>query len=219
MLTDHMPLQFEPLETACVHYLTSQAQRMKGQAVMCLAHLGDHLGLPKLFDDAIDALIQKPWVGNMQHIAQILTMPIFQQDTAKIDRLLHLPGRGAFTELQVLELLEMVNMPENSIASILRMNTMTSAELDTLLGILTNTKHAPGLLLSKAVKQYRLPENLRTEPDWSAHVRILHHIMMPDAGTWTDIKIPHSKLYLELDHVRENGECMQGLKLLVAGVL
>ena len=182
---------------------------MTGQAVLCLAQLGDHLGLSKLFDDAVTALIQQPWVENMQLIAQILALLNFQHDNAKIDRLLHHSQRGAFTELQVFELLEMANVSENSMVAILHIHTMQSAELDTLLGILTNTEHAPGMLLYKAVQQHRLPESLQSGPDWSASVRILHSIMIPDAGTEQNIEVPHSKLRLKVDHIIKDGEHLQ----------
>ena len=131
-------------------YLTSQTRLMTGQAVLCLSQLGDHLGLSELCDDAVDSLVKKLWVEEMQHIVQILAMPRFEQNIAKIDKLLHHPKRGAHTELQVLELLEMANMSENSIASILNIDMMQSAELDTLLGILVNSEHAPGVLLRKS---------------------------------------------------------------------
>lgn len=52
------------------------------------------------------------WVDNRHRIAQTLAMPMSQQDTAKIDKLLYHPNRGAYTELQVLELLEMANIME-----------------------------------------------------------------------------------------------------------
>ena len=160
-------LQVEPLETACVQYLTSQTKKMTDEAVLSLAQLGDHLGLSTMCDDAVDALIQRPWAKNMHRIAQILAMPRFQQDVAKTDRLLHHPKRGALTELQVLELLEMVNMVESSITTVLNMDIMQSAELDTLLGILVDAEYPPEML-RKAVRQFRLPEGSKLGPDWSA---------------------------------------------------
>ena len=215
-------LQFEPLESACVQYLTSQALKMTNELLMCLAQLGDHLGLSGLFDDSVHALIQKPWVDNMHRIAQILVMPVFQQDIAKIDELLHHPGRGAYTELQVLQLLEMADMSQNNIAAVFKMDTMQPAEFDTLLGILVNTKHAPsaGMLLCKAVQQHRLPESLQPCPDWTACTRIVHNVMMPDKEERVVMPLPHSAFYLIIDHTctMKDGEQMLWQSLLVEGV-
>ena len=108
------------METACVQYLISQMLSSTEETLLCLAQLGDHLGHSALLDNAVDALIQKPWVDNMHCIAQILAMPTFHQDIARIGELLHHPRRGAYTELQVLELLEMADMSQNSIAAVLK---------------------------------------------------------------------------------------------------
>ena len=145
----------------------------------------------------------------MQLIAQILALPNFRQDTAKIDRLLHHSQRGAFTELQVLELLEMADVSEDSIAAVLKIDTMQSAELDTLLGILVNTEHAPGMLLRKAVQQHRLSEALQSGSDWSASVRILRNISMPGTGTHTVIQVPHSDFHVIVYRTKITGEQMQ----------
>ena len=215
-------LQFEPLETACVQYLTSQVLNMTDELLLCLAQLGDHLGLSELFDESVHALIQKPWVDNMHRIAQILVMPVFQQDIAKIDELLHHPGRGAYTELQVLQLLEMADMSQNNIAAVFKMDTMQPAEFDTLLGILVNTKHAPsaGMLLCKAVQQHRLPESLQPCPDWTACTRIVHNVMMPDKEEQEIMPLPHSAVYLKIYHTiaMKDGEQMLWQSLLVEGL-
>lgn len=194
-----------------MQYLTSHIHRMTGQAVLCLAKLGDCLGLCELLNNAVDALTQKPWVDNMHRIAQIVAMSMFQQDVAKIDEFLHHPRRGAYTELQVLELLEMADMPQNSIVAVLKMDRMQPAELDTLLGILVNTKYAPtaGMLLCKAVQQHILPKGPRLSPEGSACTRIVHNIMMPDKGTEEYISLPHSTFRLNIDHTRtQDGEHM-----------
>lgn len=189
---------------------------MTTEAHLCLALLGDHLGISTLEDGAIDALIQEPWVDDMIPVAQILAMPKFQQDTAKVDALLHHPNRGAYTELQVLEFLEMVHMFEDTIASILKMDTMQTSELDTLLGILVNKEHIPDILLGKAVQQYRLPEGSRPGPGRSTRTRILPNIMMPDTGLKVNIDVFGSDLYLQLDHskTQKDGEEMRWLALL-----
>lgn len=171
---------------------------MTAEILLCIVQLGDDLGLSTL----------SPWVDNMIPIEQILGMPKFRQDIASVDRLLHHPNRGAYTELQVLELLEMVHVSDDSIAGILKMDTMQPAELDTLLGILVNTEHIPGMLLVKAVQESRMPKELQPCPFGSACSRILHNIMMPDTGSEVDIQVPHAKFYLNMDYMQtqQDGE-------------
>lgn len=180
---------------------------MSGQALLCLTMLGDYLGLSKLCNEAVDALIQKPWVDNMHRIAQISAMPKYQHDIAKMRELLHHLKRGAYSELQVLELLEMINTSENNIAAILSMDTMQPAELDTLLGILVNDVHDLGILLRKAVQWHRSPD---LRPDWSACTRIVHGVMMPDIGKHKIIRLPHTDIRLKLDRtmIKDDGEQM-----------
>lgn len=204
-------LQFEALETACVQYLASQMLDMTEEMLLCLAKLGDHLGLSAMVDDAVDDLIQQPWVDNIDRIAHILVMPMFQHDTAKTDRLLHHSKRGAYTELQVLDLLEMVDAPETNIVSGVKLETMHYAELDTLLGILKNTEHSPGMLLYKAVQQYRLPEGSRPAPDWSTCTRIFHNILMPDTREYVNIPVAQTNLYLAMynTQTQKDGKEMQ----------
>ena len=105
----------------------------------------------------------------------------------------------------------MTKASEDSIASMLKMDTMQPAELDTLLGILANTEHTPGMLLCKAVRQHRLPEGSRPSPDWSACTRTLHNVMIPDTGVETAIKVPHTNFRLDIDHTRtlKDGEQLQ----------
>lgn len=205
-------LQFEPLETACVQYLIRQPLSSTEETLLCLAQFGDHLGLSALLDNAVDALTQKPWVDNMHCIAQILAMPIVHDDVARMSKVLHHPRRGACTELQVLELLEMADMSQNSIAAVLRMDSMQPAELDILLGILVSTKyaHTAGMLLCKAVQQQRLPKGSQPCPDWSACTRIVHNIMMPDTGEKETIFLPHSNFSLKIGHhnIQQDGEQM-----------
>lgn len=190
-----------------MQYLLSQAD-IEAETLLCLAQLGDHLGLSTLEGGAIDALIQQPWVDDMISTAQILELPKFQQDPAKVNTLLHHPNRGAYTELQVLELLEMAHVAEDVVASILKMDAMQTSELDTLLGILVNKEPIPDMLLGKAVQQYRLSKGSRPSPGWSTYLRILPNVTMPDTGVTDEIDIIGTDVYLQLDHseTQEDGE-------------
>ena len=180
---------------------------MSGPAVLCLTELADYLGLSNLFDEAVAALMQLPWVDNMHRIAQILAMPQFQQNAVKMSDVLHHPRRGAYSEVQVLELLEMINTSDTNIAAILDMDTMQPAEMDTLLGILVNKVHDPGMLLRKAVQWHRSTSS-DPRPDWSVRTRIVHNVMLPDIGEQKVIELPYADFSVGIDctTIMDDGE-------------
>ncbi len=175
------------LEEACVDFLSGQAEQMAGPAFLCLAKLADHLGLSTLLQNTAEFLIQLPWVKNMGRIFSLLKTQMYQQDTDKRNTLLHHPQRGAYTELQVLSLLESLGSTEDDLASALNMGGLQPAEIHTLLGILAFAERESDALLRKAVQCHLTPENLRQTPDWTKPVRIIHNIMLPD----TDGRIIH----------------------------
>ena len=129
---------------------------MTDKVLTCLAKLGDHLGLPAIVTAAAEELVKLPWENNMQRLADIIQMPVYQNHQQKLVELLHLPGRGACTELQVLQLLENMNFEEADIAAVVQVDIMQPAELQVLMGILTNAGHSrTSMLLHKAV-QHRI---------------------------------------------------------------
>ena len=77
---------------------------MTGEALCCLARLGDHLGLSRLYNKAAEIIIRKPWGDDMKSLCNLLGVPVFKQNIAKVRELLHDARRGALSELQVLEL-------------------------------------------------------------------------------------------------------------------
>ncbi len=100
---------------------------------------------------------------------------MYQRDTDKRNSLLHHPQRGAYTELQVLSLLESLGSTEDKLASALKMGGLQPAELHVLLGILASAERKPGILLRKAVQQHLTPERLQQTPDWTKPVRSTQH--------------------------------------------
>ena len=153
---------------------------MSSYALLCIAELGDHLGLTALLDSAAEELIQRSWLDHMSHLKQLLQLPYFTQNLERINKLLHHSKRGAYTELQVLELLELSELPEDDIAAVLSIPTMQPAEVHTLLGILTSGRHASVVLLHKAVTQHlKLPASC-PGPPMTTGIFIVNNIMLPD---------------------------------------
>ncbi|KAL0033575.1 hypothetical protein WJX79_004573 [Trebouxia sp. C0005] len=175
---------FASLETACTDYLHVQAQKMTGDALICLAKLADHLGLSSLLETAAEALIKMPWEENTLHLNELLQMSLYERDTARRDKLLHHPKRGAYTELQLLELLNAANTPWSGCISAIDLEGLQPSELHALLGIFGDNEWDPDseALLRPAFKQQLMPEALRFRVDWTKPVRILHNIMLPEQG-------------------------------------
>ena len=168
---------------------------MTGEALCCLARLGDHLGLPTLYDAAAEHLIQKPWEENMISLGNLLEVPIFRQ--IKVRELLHHAKRGALSELQVLELSESCGITEVDIADVLDVNTMQPAELHVLLEILIDERRTSLLLLRKAVSQHVNPTVQTTVHTDGVHNQIMRGIRMPcqdEKSLFT--AVPNSRLRL-----------------------
>jgi len=148
-------LQVECLEEACVQYLCNQAGHMSSKMLVCLARLGDHLGLSALGSAAAEHIVQLPWQVNMLALAAVLQTSFYKHRQDKLSELLHHAHRGAYSELQVLQLLESMSCEEADIAAIVQIDMLQPAELQILLAILVNPEHStPGELLHKAVQQH-----------------------------------------------------------------
>ena len=218
-----------------MEYLNGQAPHMMADGLLCLAQLADHLGPSSLLDTAAKHLITLPWHENMSSICSLLNGAPYATDTDKRTRLLHHPTRGAYTELQVLTMLENLNIPRADCASTLELQRLQPAELQslqslTLLAVLVESEEDPGPLLRAAVKQQLVPEALRIPPDLT---NIVHNIMLPDPKTdpWVLSKaggrcyaIPESKLTfgvmrtgetMSVFHANVPSSLIQQLKLLL----
>lgn len=190
-------MQFEPLETTCMTFLSSQAQHMEAEGLCCLAQLADHLGLSCLLDTAAEWLIQMPWHKNMSLLSDLLKLSVYMADTDKRTKLLHHPKRGACTELQVLAVLENISIPRADCASTLELQRLQPAELHGLIAALVDSEEGPGPLLRAAAKQQLVPETLWAPPDWTKNVRIVHNITVVPPHKQS-FQLPESKLTLHV---------------------
>lgn len=187
----------ETLEEACLHYLMCNLPLLAVDQVFEVALLADDLGLSELLEAGAAELAKRPWEENaiMGRLSILLQMTPYKQDVHKRNRLLHHPESGACTELQVLELLDMMtDIPEAEIVSALRIETLQPAELNVLLAALLKRQHDSNLLLRAAVEQKLVPEGLRS-PDWAKPVRIVEIVLSSDRIQF--IKLPQSGLKLE----------------------
>ena len=199
-------VQFVSLEKVCAQYLSNQAHRMQGHALYCLAQLADHLGLSALLEAAAEALIKQPWEHNMKQLSSMLQITLYREDTSKRNRLLHHPQRGAYTELQVLELVESLDVADSDCAAAVDLERLQPAELHVLLAVLADAEHG-STLLRKAVQQLLVPEALRQPPDWTKHVRIMHNIMLPESGTSDSyIHLPRCIFKLRVERSHHDGK-------------
>ena len=160
-------------------YLRQQVQHMDADGLLCLAQLADHLGLTYLLDRAAEHLIALPWHKNITLLGRLLKLSAYATDVDKRNRLLLHSRRGACTELQVLAVLEDMSIARADCASALQLQRLQPAELQGLFAALVDSEEDPGELLRAAAKQQLVPEALRTAPDWTRNVRIVHSIMLP----------------------------------------
>ena len=166
-----------------MEFLTYQAHHMEADELLRLAQLADHLGLPTLLHKAADHLIALPWHKNMLLLSTLLSLSAFSTDTDKRNMLLHHPQRGACTELQVLAVLEDMSIPRANCAPAVEVQRMQPAELQALFALLANSEEDSGPLYRAAAQQLLVPETLRPSTGWTKNVRVLHNIMLPDAGS------------------------------------
>lgn len=160
---------------------------MTAHGLSCLAKLADHLGLSSLLSTAAEALIKLPWEYNIRQLNRLLLMSVYKADTVKRNRLLHHPQRGAYTELQILALSHTsIDRPWSTCASAIDLKSLQPNELHALLGILVDNPGSSHALLRAALKQYRIPEAMRSKIDWSKPVRIINDIVLPEQGEACD---------------------------------
>jgi len=127
---------------------------MDTEDLLSLAKLGDCAGLASICEAAAEAMIQMPWEHQMDELAAVLQMPVYRLDLAKKSKLLHHAKRGAYTELQALEVLEKTKASDDELMTCISLQTLQPEEMQVLLRILTNSDHKPGAFLAKAVQQH-----------------------------------------------------------------
>ena len=179
MLIHALLLQIESLEKVCVDYRIAKAKMMTPEALLCLAKLGEHIDLHVLLDTAADCLIKLPWQANMKLLGDLIRL-LHGIDKQKAIKLLHRPSRGAYSELQVLELLAQIDLDENDVAAGCNVDCMQAAEFNTLIAILVNKDHAnKGAILRKAV-QKQVSCNGANSYVPKEHIRSVDNITLAD---------------------------------------
>lgn len=104
-----------------------------------------------------------------------------------------------------------MSIPRADCASSLDLRRLQPAELQALFAALVDSEEDPGLLLRAAAKQLLVPEALRTAPDWTKRVRIVHNIMLPDPGAEfpvQHIELPMCVLELRLRRFMTQGKAV-----------
>ncbi len=183
---------------------------MPAHALYCLAKLADHLGLSCLLAAAAEALIKLPLEKNLAQLNRLLLMSVYKADTAKRNKLLHHPQRGAYTELQLLDLCPAaIYSPGRTCASAIDLESLQPNELRALLGVLVNKRGSSDALLRSALKQSQIPEALRPKLDWSQPVRVITDIVLPKQGEVRNsmqlIPLLECHLTLRIPHKQSEG--------------
>ena len=107
----------------------------------------------------------------VQELSRLLTLSIYTTNADRRNRLLHYPSRGAYTELQVLAVLENIGIARADSASALELHKLQPAELQGAFAALVDSKQGQHILA--AAQQQLVPEILQTR-----NVRIVHNVMM-----------------------------------------
>ncbi len=192
--------QIECLEVACVTFLGGKAAQMNTKALLSLAKLGDHVGLASLCEAAAEVMVQMAWEDQIHELAAVLQMPAYRLDLAKKSTLLHHAKRGAYTELQTLEVLEKAEASDDELMTCISLQTLQPEEMQVLLRILSHSNHKPGAFLAKAVQQHTLPACSQPNGKAGTTTRLVDHIMRPEVSNWKrayDLADTNLKLLVE----------------------
>ena len=198
-------LQFESLEQTCIEYLSNAAHMMNPTIVSCLTNLAERLGLPALVDSIANALVTESWVHQSYTLMHIVSY--FYQTDGDLKALFHHPQRGAFVELQLLQLLEGAGLPDDAISDVLDVTLMGSIEHTILLKILLKDNPArQHRLLRKALHQHLHNPEPQPQVHHNRHIRILDNVMLPDSKNLEIIVFPDSDLQLMIKRDEPNGK-------------
>ena len=169
------------MEKACQDFFVFKALQLadrESEIWEAVAQLGSHVGLVPITELAAERIVERPWEDRVQVLKEVLKQPRYLQDKARMNKLLHHTKRGAYTELQVLEVLDSMDMPEAFIADMLNIDMMQKEELHALLSILLSSDRQHGVLLRQALEQYMLPECLLKRRYLTCNTRFLHNVML-----------------------------------------
>lgn len=147
----------------------------------------------------------------MLWLKYLLRLSLYKRNTDRRDELLQHPKRGAYTELQILELLQAANTPWSNCASAIDLESLQPSELHVLLGVFADEKWDSDseALLRPVLKEQLMPAALRTKLDWTKPVRIVHNVMLPEQWRADNISqtLPLQKcdFKLQIEHSHREG--------------
>ena len=194
------------MEKACQDFFVFKALQLadrESEIWEAVAQLGSHVGLVPITELAAERIVERPWEDRVQVLKEVLKQPRYLQDKARMNKLLHHTKRGAYTELQVLEVLDSMDMPEAFIADMLNIDMMQKEELHALLSILLSSDRQHGVLLRQALEQYMLPECLLKRRYLTCNTRFLHNVML--TGEDQVSPLPESPFIVHILETEQNG--------------
>ncbi len=194
------------MEKACQDFFVFKALQLadrESEIWEAVAQLGSHVGLVPITELAAERIVERPWEDRVQILKEVLKQPRYLQDKARMNKLLHHAKRGAYTELQVLEVLDSMDMPEAFIADMLNVDMMQKEELHALLSILLSSDRQHGVLLRQALEQYMLPECLLKRRYLTCNTRFLHNVML--TGEDQVFPLPESPFIVHILETEQNG--------------
>ncbi len=194
------------MEEACQDFFACEALKLPDceRAIWkAVAELGSHVGLVPITELAAECIVKRPWEDGMQVLKEVLELPTYLQNRARMNQLLHHAQRGAYTELQIFEILDSMKMPEAFIADMLKIDKMQTEELHALLSILLSSERQHGPLLRQALEQHMLPECLRPSRDPTCNTCFLHNVML--TGKIQAFPLPESPFSVHILEIEKNG--------------
>ena len=194
------------MEKACQDFFVFKALQLadrESEIWEAVAQLGSHVGLVPITELAAERIVERPWEDRVQVLKEVLKQPRYLQDKARMNKLLHHTKRGAYTELQVLEVLDSMDMPEAFIADMLNVDMMQKEELHALLSILLSSDRQHGVILRQALEQYMLPECLLKRRYLTCNTRFLHNVML--TGEDQVFPLPESPFIVHILETEQNG--------------
>ena len=194
------------MEKACQDFFVFKALQLadrESEIWEAVAQLGSHVGLVPITELAAERIVERPWEDRVQVLKEVLKQPRYLQDKARMNKLLHHTKRGAYTELQVLEVLDSMDMPEAFIADMLNIDMMQKEELHALLSILLSSDRQHGVLLRQALEQYMLPECLLKRRYLTCNTCFLHNVML--TGEDQVSPLPEPPFIVHILETEQNG--------------
>ena len=173
--------------------------------LLCVTSLAEHLGLHELLERFAGNTVSYIWHMRMDSIASIVDL--YYKTKRDVKALLHHPTRGAYSELEVLELLELAKIPDSDILNMLELELMGPAEINILLAILVDQNHADRTSLLRKTVKHQLQGVVQYHNSNGFRTYIVEKVAMPSADKpEINIPLPESMLQLSLKWTRGQGK-------------